>query len=398
MLTRIEISNYKSIANADLALKLENVIVGPNGVGKSNLLDAIHFIRDAANDGLDHAVTKRYGITSIRRWSKTRPYHINIKLTFESPDHFGEYRVSISSAGGDFSVVEEEGIWCAEPPIIVGNKDETRQRYHFKRQGTSEIVFDIPGNPFGKIPSMSVPESEIFLSQVGPRSFSTLALFFRDLYDEIASCGAYSIYPNRIREPQSISNMEVLADDGSNLASIIRRMRATSARQSREQLTAALRQVMPILTEIRIESAGGFYVPVFRVKESSTGYSHDLNMSQVSDGSLRMLGMLTAFYQPKAPNRITMEEPEQMIHPGLLPILIESSRDYLSNSHSEDRQVFFTTHSPNLLDMFDPGAIIGCSFDDGISRFSHMSDRQLDIIRSNLFSAGELLVAEGIFE
>ena len=75
MLVRVEITNYKSIANADLSFSSENVIVGQNGVGKSNLLDALHFIRDAIRDGIDQAITRRHGIISIRRWSKTRPFN-----------------------------------------------------------------------------------------------------------------------------------------------------------------------------------------------------------------------------------------------------------------------------------------------------------------------------------
>lgn len=120
MLIRAEVANYKSIAFADLSFGNENIIVGPNGVGKSNLLDALHFLRDAANDGLDHAITKRHGINSIRRWSKTKPYHVAIKLYFQDGDDHGEYKVVISSASGEYSVVEEEGYWYGMQPIFVG--------------------------------------------------------------------------------------------------------------------------------------------------------------------------------------------------------------------------------------------------------------------------------------
>ena len=187
----------------------------------------------------------------------------------------------------------------------------------------------------------------------------------------------------------------MLSDDGSNLASIIRQMRNSSHRTSKEALTLALQQVLPIVNEIRIESAGGFFVPVFRVKDAEDAYAHDLNMSQISDGTLRMLGMLTAFYQPTAPSRITLEEPEQMIHPGLLPILVDAARDYLDDQRLV-RQVIITTHSPTLLDMFKPEDIVGTKFEDGVSSFMRLSQRQLDVVRKRLFSPGELLVSEGL--
>lgn len=395
MLVRIEVSNYKSIGQTALQLHEQNVIVGPNGSGKSNLLDVIHFLRDAATDGLDHAVTKRHGILSIRRWSKTRPFNIVLKVSFESDGNYGDYRVTIASAGEDFSVIDEEGTWFSPPPFRSSRDDDLPDRvlHVFKRSADGSTELSLPGSPFEVNPTPTVQKSELLLTQFGPSSASPTSFFFRQLYQEIVSCGAYSIYPNRIREPQTISNSDILADDGTNLASIIRQMR--NSRANREALTSALKQVLPIVREIHVKSAGGFYVPVFRVGETTEGNLHDLNMAQISDGTLRMLGMLTAFYQPKAPVRITLEEPEQMIHPGLLPVLVDAIGDYTFDS-TPKRQVIITTHSPNLLDLFPPEAIIGARFEDGVSQFAPISSRQLQIVKERLFSAGDLLVTEGI--
>ena len=398
MLKKIEVVNYKSISQVSLPLGAETVIVGQNGVGKSNLLDAIHFLRDAAVDNLDHAITKRHGMPSIRRWSKTRPFNVGIRMHFVSGNDHGDYRVNIASAGGDYSVVEEEGHWFGPlaflPSGSSGAKDQVSSS--FKRLPSGEIIVDTERNPFAEPPAIYVPDADLALSQLGGRSGSILSLFFGRLYAEMTSCGAYSIYPNKIREPQALSNSEVLADDGTNLASIIRQMRSTTNRPSKEQLTSSLRQVLPILDEIQVKSAGGFYVPVFRVTEPENGYSHDLNMAQISDGTLRMLGMLTAFYQPRAPRTITLEEPEQMIHPGLLPVLVDATKDYLDEKAG--RQVLLTTHSPNLLDMFSPDSIVAATFADGVSSFAPMADRQLNLIKENLLSAGELMVREGILQ
>ena len=395
MLKHIEIINYKSIAHCSLSFSDEVVIVGPNGVGKSNLFDAMNFLRDAAVEGLDHAVTKRHGIESVRRWSKTRPYHISLKVKFERKGGKGEYRLVISSARGDFEVHEEEAIWSGADPFQTNTDNEhvvtTRS---FSRSSGQKLKFEIPSSPIKDLKLQKLAPTDLALSLVSPSSPSYLGFFFEELFKEITDCGAYSIYPNRIREPQAISNADVLADDGSNLASIIRQMRSTTYRSNKERLTTSIQKVLPIVQEIRIESAGGFFVPVFRVRETENGYAHDLNMSQVSDGTLRMLGMLTAFYQPKAPNRITLEEPEQMIHPGLLPILVDAGRDFLDIS--EDKQLFYTTHSPTLLDTFNANQIIACSFEDGTSSFAKMSGRQIKLVQEHLFTPGELLVTEGI--
>lgn len=389
MLKRAKISHFKSLADVDLTFGQENIIVGPNGSGKSNLIDAIYLVKDAVVDDLDTAITKRHGIDSIRRWSKTRPYNISIELHFDDGKlSNGYYKFVLSSANRGFAIVEEEAEWSTPSPF-----DENRQiiTNSFKRNSRGSIEYKIEKNPFGPIPDIKLPSTDLALQKI---TSAYLSFFFAGLHNEISSFSKYSIYPNEIREPQTISAEEVLRDTGSNLTAVIKKMSGGN-RKNRERLLDALQLVLPILKEVRIESAGGFYVPVFRVQEPNQPHAHELNMSQISDGTLRLVGLLVAFYQNSAPLRIAVEEPEQMIHPGLLQILMDAARDYLANSNN--RQIFLTTHSPTLLDMFDANDIIQVNFEDGISKCSKVSDRQRKIISDRLFSAGELLVAEGLF-
>ena len=98
---------------------------------------------------------------------------------------------------------------------------------------------------------------------------------------------------------------------------------------------------MPTLENVSVLSLGGLMVPTFRVRTGGSKRSHDLNVSQVSDGTLRVFGLLTALYQPVRPAVIALEEPEQTVHPGFLPVVAESISDV-----SDPTQVLVTTHSP----------------------------------------------------
>lgn len=387
------ISHYKSVSEARLSLGKENVIVGPNGVGKSNIVDALYFLRDAAREDLDYAVTKRHGIESVRQWSRTRPYNIGLELQFSSKSGSGSYKVSISSAKGNFRVEEEYGDWTGKVELF--GDDEVYSR-NFSRASEGRVKISSNFDRVNFPDEFPVSPSELFISQISNKSASIASIFFNDLAEEITSFAAYAIYPNTIRTPQSVSNEDMLSDSGSNLASIIKRMTSHSKRKNRESLVESLRAVLPIIDNIEIRSAGGFYVPVFRVREPN-GDLHDLNMSQISDGTLRMLGLLSAFYQPNAPLKIALEEPEQMIHPGLLPVLVDAARDY-SSSSERDNQLFLTTHSPNLLDLFDADNIIRAQFKDGVTVCGPVLERQKDLIRRSLFSAGEIMIAEGFFD
>jgi predicted ATPase len=152
-----------------------------------------------------------------------------------------------------------------------------------------------------------------------------------------------------------------------------------------------MRLVMPSLDSIRIQSLGGLMVPAFRVKESS-GKTHDFNVSQISDGTLRMLGLLTALYQPAIPYTLAMEEPEQTINPGVLSILAESIVEV-----SAKTQMLVTTHSPDFLDKFnDPSVVFSVNMNDGITRSGPIQESQLKAVRDHLFSLGELMAIEGL--
>ncbi|WP_267361419.1 AAA family ATPase, partial [Methylobacterium sp. GC_Met_3] len=220
---------------------------------------------------------------------------------------------------------------------------------------------------------------------------------FKPIADEVTSFSKYNIYPNTLRQAQLVSKESTLLEDGSNLASVLKRInsgRRFSA--NKEDIIAALQAMMPIVSDFQVKSAAGFYVPVLRVQENS-GELHDFNLSQISDGTLRTLGLLAAFYQPNAPNRIGVEEPEQMIHPGALTVLHEAITSFVTARTRRQRQVFVTTHSPTFIDLFDPEDLIWARFNKGVTECGHVKRRQLDVIKQQLFTAGELLLAEGFF-
>jgi predicted ATPase len=392
MITHAYISRYKSIAEIDVDFRDLNILVGPNGNGKSNLIDALYFLHDCVEEDLDTAIVKRHGIESIRQWSKTRPYHITIDVSVQNLHGTGRYKVVISSGRGAYKVIDEYGEWIG-PDITSTEENRSDRKTTFRRHEDGTIVVDT--HPESTLSSLStnatVSSADLFLTVLGSPAFSMVSIFLRPLVEEFRAFIAYSIYPNTLREPRVVSRHEYLRPDGSNLSSILKLLNSGHKR-NKDSLLSALQAAMPALTDITVKSAGGYYVPVITVRENSSE-AHQFNMSQLSDGTLRVLGLLAAFYQPKAPNIIALEEPEQMIHPGLLPILTDAVDEFTSSR--EYRQVFITTHSPSLLDLVPPESIIWTNFSDGITTCGHLGERQMSIIKDHLFSAGEIMLSEG---
>ena len=132
-------------------------------------------------------------------------------------------------------------------------------------------------------------------------------------------------------------------------------------------------------------------VPAFRVKESD-GTRHDFNVSQISDGTLRVLGLLTALYQPNRPSVIALEEPEQTVNPAVLAVVAEAIKDVGKKS-----QVLVTTHSPHFIDQFEPKEIRAVEMIDNLTRVSTVADAQQKAVRERLFTLGELVTVEGLY-
>ena len=102
LITRVVLKNYKSIAACDVQLGPLTFLLGRNGSGKSNFLDALRFVTDALNLSLDHAVRDRGGIDGVRRRSRGHPNHFSIRLGFALPEgatgHYA-FRIGTRSPG-----------------------------------------------------------------------------------------------------------------------------------------------------------------------------------------------------------------------------------------------------------------------------------------------------------
>jgi predicted ATPase len=111
----------------------------------------------------------------------------------------------------------------------------------------------------------------------------------------------------------------------------------------------------------------------------------------MSDGTLRALGVLTALFQVSqdyAPTLVGIEEPETALHPAASSALREALR-----RASEKTQILVTSHSPDLLDdlTIDSKSLLSIVSDGGETRIAALDSASRNAIRQQLFSAGELL-------
>ena len=122
-----------------------------------------------------------------------------------------------------------------------------------------------------------------------------------------------------------------------------------------------------------------------------------------SDGTLKMLAYLTLLHDPAPPKLIGVEEPENFLHPRLLPELAEECR-----AACEHTQLLVTTHSPFFLDELRPKEVRVLWRDDtgytqtqivsacrGVNEFVEQGARLGDLWMEGHFGAGDPLVNQG---
>ena len=410
--------NFRSIEFAELELGPLTVLVGPNASGKSNLLDVLGLLSDAARDGLETAINRRGGIDSVgRRSSSGRILGPEIGFEYRSQEgtlsYFftlkrqrkGEYRVRQEVA--TLELLESD----ANPPklkILDGRVIRPSLKRAFRK-----IEDDGDTTNLAEIVNQLVEESKCQELQLLTPEPSRLSMFLAVLFNQIGAMkfdqgyslhtnlesareflgkvGLYHVFPKSLRDPKKAAESHPLAADGENLASILQDMTQNKSRFLPD-MKAALSFAVPGVRDIRVKPAGSFYVVELRhERDGGTEKGCWFDLSLESDGTIRLLAMLTALFQDPAPSLICLEEPELAIHPGAMAVLSDTMVEAALRG-----QVLVATHSPDLIDRLPIESIRAVTADDGATRIGAVAEHQLKSVKEKLFSPGELHSMEGL--
>jgi predicted ATPase len=367
-LTRVVLRNYKSIATCDVALGPLTYLVGANGSGKSNFVDALHLVRDALTGSLDNALNERGGLAEVRRRSSGHPTHFGMRLEFRLRDgRSGHYAFNIGALSGrGYEVQTEE---CALGGICKGPYFRLERG---ELKASSEATFP------------SVTSDRLALV-----SASGLSVF-RPVFDALTAMGFYNLNPKLIRELQKPQDGRLLKPAGENIASVVGHLERT-APDAMAVIQEYLQTVVPMVHGVERKAIGPMETLEFRQEMAGAKHPWRFLAQNMSDGTLRALGVLTALFQGNrdySPTVIGIEEPETALHPAASAAL----REALQRA-SEKTQVIVTSHSPDLLDDLSMAAdaLLAVVSVVGETRIAPLDEASRTALRDHLFTAGELL-------
>lgn len=367
-LTRVVLRNYKSIAACDVKLSPLTYLVGANGSGKSNFIDALHFVRDALNGSLDNAINERGGLSEVRRRSSGHPTHFGIRVEFNLPTgEQGLYAFAVGALPSSGYEVQRE-----ECSIGGTGKGPYFLLEHGKLIKSSETSF----------PTVTADRLALV-------SASGLAVF-RPVYDALIAMGFYNLNPKVIRELQKPQDGRLLKPSGENIASVIGHLARTNP-DALKIIEEYLHAVVPMVHGVERQVVGPMESLSFQQDMAGAKYPWKFLAQNMSDGTLRALGVLTALFQGNSdhsPSLIGIEEPETALHPAASAAL----REALVRA-AERTQVLVTSHSPDLLDdlAIPADALLVVASEEGATRVALVDGASRQAIRDHLYSAGELL-------
>lgn len=224
IITRIKLENWKNFADVDVNCGKRMFLIGPNASGKSNFLDALLFLRDVAQYGLEHAViTQRGGIKSIRYINARQHPDITVSVTI---DDVWEYALIFGTEKGK------------QTPIVV-----------------SEVVKHHTGEKWEKI--LSRPEEEdksdsLRLTQTALQQVNA-NMKFRELFDFFASIQYRHILPQLVREPKAFSPSPVTNDPfGRDLVFSIAKTPENIRKSRLAKINDALKAAVPNFEDLQV--------------------------------------------------------------------------------------------------------------------------------------------------
>ena len=333
IITRLKLENWRNFTEVDIPLRDRAFIIGPNASGKSNLLDAIRFLRDVAKrggGGLQSAVRRRGGVRQLRSLSAHSGSGVRIEVHLSrDADEPAEwmYRLAfaVERSGNHRILVQEE--------VVEHNGETLLRRPDDEDAADSERL------------------TATALEQINVnRPFRPIAEFF----DEVTYL---HLVPQMVRHGTEIGGNRLENDPFGQ--GFLERIAATNSKTRQSRLTkiaTALSHIVPQLEEITFERDKATGQPHLKARfENWRANDVWQREDQFSDGTLRLIGLFWSLLERGGP--LLLEEPEisldRDIVVRLAGLIYRLSRPTLrrraGERHSERRQVVLTTHSEYLL-------------------------------------------------
>lgn len=426
MLTRLRVSGFRNLVDADVRFGPFTCVVGPNGGGKSNLFDAIRFLSALADGTLGEAadvVCGGHGGADVRDLFHRSGSGVADRMTFvadmvvpwRAVDDLGQEtranstllryslelgrrQVRAGLARGALAVIREDLIHLRQRDAphhllfphsasdwrraVVGGRRSAPSFISTEGNGEQRVVVlhRDGGSGVGPVRLRAVDLPRTVLSTVsGAQSPTALAA-----RRELQSWQFLQPEPAALRRPDRFGSPSRMAADGSHLAATLHRLTGDDAGNGHNPEPAPLEAISARLGEL----TGGAHAPRVEVDPErdrlalclldGDGTLHPA--STLADGVLRLLAFLVLAHDPQTRGVLCMEDPERGIHPAQIPAVLDLLTGMGVDPHQPVgernplRQVIVSTHAPAVLQQVPDDSVVFVRSRHGSAQFLCLPD------------------------
>lgn len=333
----LRVQNYRALQDVELKnITPLMVLLGPNGSGKSTVFDVFNFLSECFQHGLRHAWDRRGRARELKTRGQDGPIVIEIKYREQPKTPLITYHLAIDE-GSKGPVVAEEWLQWKR-----GSRGRPFRFLEYRSGSGGAISGDTPDTEDKRVDRPLRSPDLLAVNTLGQFAEHPRVAALREFIT-----GWYVSYLSieDTRGQPEAGPQERLSKTGDNLANVIQYFKEQHPDRL-DKIFETLRQRVPRLETVQAEPMQDGRL-LLQIKDAP--FARPVMSRYVSDGTMKMLSYLVVLMDPEPPQFIGVEEPENFLHPRLLPELAEECR-----SASERSQFLVTTHSPFFLNGLRP--------------------------------------------
>jgi predicted ATPase len=334
---QLHVKNYRALRDLRLTgITPLTVFLGPNGSGKSTIFDVFAFLAECFSEGLRRALDRRGRFRELRTRGATGPLVIELQYREKPQDPLITYHLAIEEGSNGPYVAEESLRWRRQ------SHGRPFTFLDFKNGQGQVVSGEAPDEQDTRIEERLASPEVLAVNALGqlarhPR-VSALRRFITGWYLSYLTIDSARSIPEA--GPQ-----ERLSITGDNLPNVVQYLKEQHPARL-ERIFQALSRRVPQLEKVETEIMPDGRL-LLEIKDAP--FTQPILARFASAGTLKMLSYLTILYDPAPPPLIGIEEPENFLHPRLLPELAEECR-----AASGRTQLMVTTHSPFFVNGLRP--------------------------------------------
>jgi len=347
MLKQLQIKGFKTIKDQTIDLGKMNVLIGANGAGKSNFVSFFKMLNSIVLGKLQTHISTAGGADFILYYSSKATESIESSLTFEIDN--------------EPPVTYYQLLTYADPDSLIIHTEY----YYYQKDKSSSVGCLLKGTSKESDLS-SLVDDDIYGKE-----------WLERIHHLISQCCCFQFHDTsktaKVKQNCYIEDNQYLRSDGGNLSAYLYMLRETK-RLYYNRIILTIRQILPFFDDFVLERSRlneNNIMLNWKEKDSDLLFGPH----QLSDGSLRMMALVTLLFQPEEflPEVILIDEPELGLHPYAIEIIAS-----LIQHASEYSQVIIATQSADLMDCFEPDEIIVTERHNKETIFKRLDSKKLE--------------------